>query len=56
MIDSVLAVVIAAGRVVERRVRTSPTLERRGRRAMALVAKWSREGRAFVRIRLIPIV
>ena len=56
MIGAVLWAAIAAGRVVERRIRTSRRLRREGRRAMVLVAKLSREGRAFVRLRLMPIV
>jgi hypothetical protein len=56
VIGALLSAAIAAGRVVERRVRTSPTLTRRARVAMALVARLSRNGRAFVRLRLMPIV
>jgi hypothetical protein len=47
------AFVVAAARVAEARVRSSPRLRRAARRAMALLAKVSPEARAFVRIRLM---
>jgi len=50
------ALVIAAARVAEARIRSSPRLRKAGRRAMALLAKVSPEARAFVRIRLMRMV
>jgi hypothetical protein len=49
-------VIVAAARVVEERVRTSPRVRRAARAAMALAAKRSTEARAFVRIRLMRLV
>jgi hypothetical protein len=56
VIGSALAMTVAAARVIERRVRTSRTLRRNARNGMAMLARLSREGRAFVRLRLMPIV
>jgi hypothetical protein len=51
-----LDLTVAAARVVERRVRSSPALRRAGRGAVALLARRSREVRAFVRLRLMRLV
>ena len=56
MIGALVTMVVAAARVAERHVRTSPAVKRRARRTIALLAKLSREGRALVRLRLMPIV
>ena len=50
------AVIVAAARVAEARIRTSPRLRKAGRRAMALLARVSPEARDFVRIRLMRLV
>lgn len=50
------AYLIAAARVAESKVRTSPRLRRAGRRAMAVLARISPEARAFVRLRIMRLV
>ncbi len=51
-----LVALVALGRVIERRVRTSVPLRRAGRRAAAAMAKRSREARSFVALRLMKLV
>jgi hypothetical protein len=53
---SPVAYAVAAGRVVEQRVRASAELRRRARRLVALLARRSSEVRAFVRLRLMRLV
>ena len=47
---------IALARVAERRARTSPFARTNGRRALYLLTRVSREARAFLRLRIMPIV
>ena len=51
-----LAPAVAVARVIERRLRTSPRIERTARRALAAVARRSRMARSFVRLRMMPLV
>ncbi len=55
MKEAVLSV-IALGRVLEERARTSPTLRRWSRGALAFAARHSREARDYVRVRVRPVV
>jgi len=52
----VIPILIAAARVLEQRVRRSPSVTRPLRRAMARLAKISPNARAFVRLRLMRLV
>lgn len=47
---------VAAARLVEERLRTSRTLRRAARGTLALLARYSKEARSFVRIRTRRIV
>ena len=49
-------IVVALARVVERRVRTSRRLRTLGRASIAALSRVSSNARAFVRLRLMPIV
>lgn len=51
-----IAALIALTRVVEQRVRASRRLRRYGRRALFILARTSRDARALVRLRVMPIV
>lgn len=49
-------IAVAAARVVEQRLRTSPRAVKLGRKAFAALARISPEVRAYVRLRLMRIV
>ncbi len=51
-----LLLVVAVGRLVEERARTSPTLRRWARGVLAFAARHSREARDYVRVRVRPVV
>ncbi len=52
----VIALFVAGARVLEERIRTSRRVRKHARRAMVLLTRVSSEARAFVRVRLMPIV
>jgi hypothetical protein len=52
----VTPVIVALARVVERRLRSSKRLKIMGRASIAALARVSSNARAFVRLRLMPIV
>lgn len=56
MIAPLIAPVIAAGRLVEERLRTSRRLRAAARTAMVVLARLSPEARDYVRIRVRRIV
>jgi hypothetical protein len=47
---------VALARVIERRLRTSAAVQRAARGAMARLARSSKNARAFVRLRIMPII
>lgn len=52
----VLAPIVAALRVVERRARSSARVERRARAMLAALARRSRAAKTFVRLRVMSLV
>lgn len=56
MIGSLRHAAVAAVRVIEARVRTSPLALRASRQVLAALAKISPEVRAYVRIRMMRLV
>lgn len=50
------AAIVAVARVVEHRVRTSKRVTKLARSSMAILARSSKNARAFVRLRLMSIV
>ena len=56
LVRTVAAPLVAAARVVERRVRTSVQIERGARRVLAALARRSRDAKVFVRLRVMSLV